>query len=100
MRSPSELLAGGALGIAQSRRSGRQVVVVCGDDGGLAVVVAGVEDERDRVPDPLVRFLRAQVVEDEHFGGEDRLEQVELGGADVGVIAVLDVLEQFAVVAE
>ncbi len=77
-----------------------QVGIVGGDDGGLLVVVAGVEDEGDGVPDPLVGLLRAEVVEDEDFGGEDGLEQFELGGVDLRVVAVLDVLEQLAVVAE
>ena len=57
-----------------------QVGVVGGDDGGLLVVVAGVEDEGDGVPDPLVGLLRAEVVEDQHFGGKDGLEQFEFGG--------------------
>ena len=94
------LFAGGALGIRESTGGCRQVVVICGNNRGLAVVVARVEDESDRVPDPLIGFLRAQVVEDQNIGGEDRLEELEFSGTDFGVIAVLDALQQFTVIAE
>ncbi len=94
------LLAGGALGIGFRSAAGRQIGIIGGDDGGLLVVVARVEDEGDGIPDPLIGLLRAQVVEHENFGGEDRLEQLEFGGVHLRVVAVLDVLEQLAIVAE
>src|SRR5579875_1817094 len=75
-------LAGGAFGIGQVAAPGRQIGIIGGDDGGETVVVAGVEDERDGVPDPLVGLLRAQIVENQHFCGEDRPEQIEFGGVD------------------
>src|ERR1019366_7861655 len=73
-------LAGGALGIGFGAVAGWKVLIIGGNDGGLLVVVAGVQDEGDRVPDPLVGFLGAEVVKHQHFGGEDGLEQIEFGG--------------------
>ena len=99
MRSP-RVCSRAARWIGIGDAAGRLVSVVGGDDGGLAVVVAGVEDEGDRVPDPLVGLLRAQVVEDQDFSVKNRLEQFELGGGHLRVVAVLDVLEQLAVVGE
>jgi len=54
----------------------------------------------DRVPDPLVGLLRAQIVQHQHLGGKDLLEEFQLGGLHLRVVAVLDALEQFAIVAE
>src|SRR4029079_15950992 len=53
------LLARGAFDAAERSAACGQVGIVGGDNGGLLVVVAGVEDERNGVPDPLVRLLRA-----------------------------------------
>jgi len=93
-------LTGGPLEFVEARSAGGQIVIVGGNDGGLAVVVAGVEDQGDGIPDPLVGLLRAEIVEDENFGGEDRFEELEFGGAHLGVVAVLNALEKLAVIAE
>ena len=49
-------LAGGAAQFLDVAVEGGGVGVVGGDDGGAAVVVAGVEDVGDGVPDPLAGF--------------------------------------------
>src|ERR1039458_5203561 len=54
------LFAGGAFNIGQISATGRQVSIVGGNDGRQFVVVTRVENQRDRVPDPIVRLLRAQ----------------------------------------
>ncbi len=76
------------------------VGVVGGDDGGALVVVAGVEDVGDGIPDPVGGLGRAELVEDKDFGFEDGSEDLQLGGGDLGVVAVLDLLEEVAVVDE
>ena len=79
---------------------GAGVGVVGGDDGGAAIVVAGVEDVGDGVPDPVGGLGGAELVEDEDFGVEDGREDLEFGGLDLSVVGVLDLLEEFAVVDE
>jgi hypothetical protein len=44
--------------------------------------------------------LCAEVIDHEDLGGEDGLEQLKFGGLNLGVIAVLNALEEFAVIAE
>ena len=76
------------------------VVVVRGDDGGAAFVVAGVEDNADDVADPVGRFAGAEIVEDENFDGAYRFEDAHLGGFTGGVVAGLDFFQKLAVIAE
>src|SRR5205807_2354231 len=59
-----------------------------------------VEDECDGVPDPVVWLLRAEIVEYENLGVEDWLKQLKLSDFDLAVVAVLNLLEELAVVAE
>ena len=66
------LFAGGAFDVGLRSAAGGQVGIVGGDDGRLLVVVAGVENEGDGIPDPLVGLLRAEIVEDEDFGARRR----------------------------
>jgi hypothetical protein len=75
------------------------VGVVGGDDGGAAVVVAGVEDVLDGVPDPVGGFGGTEFIEDEDFGVEDGGEDLTLGEI-VAAVGVLDLLEEIAVVVE
>ena len=44
--------------------------------------------------------MRAQVVQHQHLGGKDRLQQFQLRGLHLRIVAVLDALEQLAIVAE
>jgi hypothetical protein len=92
--------AHGARGGVSTDSTGLEVGVVGGDDGGPLVVVAGIEDVSDSVPDPLGGFGGAELVEDEDFGFKDGAKDFELGGGHLGVVGVLDFLEQLAVVAE
>ncbi len=54
----------------------------------------------DGVPNPIGGFGGAKLVEDEDLGVEDGGEDLELGGGDLAVIAVLHLLEEVAVVVE
>ena len=89
-----------ARGGAAAVGAGGEVGVVGGDDGGAFVVVAGVEDEGDRVPDPVGGFSGAEFVEDEDLGVEDGLEDFHLRGRNLRVVGVLDFLQELAVVAK
>ncbi len=65
---------------APAGRSG----IIRRDDRRLPVVVARIQNQRHRVPHPLIGFLRAQVVQHQHFGGKDRLQQLQLRGSNFG----------------
>jgi hypothetical protein len=71
-----------------------------GDDGCAVVVVASVQNEADRVPDPLGRLDGAQFVEDKNVSFKDRAEDVQFSGLDGRIVGVLDLLQQLAIVVE
>lgn len=73
---------------------------VGGDDGSEIGVVTRVEDEADRIPNPLGRLNGAEVIEQQDFGLEDRAQDFELGGLDRWVVGILNLLEEFAVIAK
>jgi len=68
------LLPCGALHIRLGAAAGSQIGIVGGDNGRLLVVVAGIQDEGNGVPYPLIWLLRAEVIKDENFRREDRFE--------------------------
>ncbi len=76
------------------------VCVVCRDDGRSAVVIASVKNQAYGVPDPFAWFCCSQFVQDQHFGLKDRLKDRKLGGLDLLVVTVLNLLQEFAIVAE
>ena len=78
----------------------RQVGVVGGQDSGPAVVVAGVEDMGDGLPDPLGRLAGPELVEHQHLGLEHRPQDLHLSCFCRAVVAVLDLLEEVAVIVE
>ena len=100
MRSPrvSSRAARARTGVAL-RRPGRSSKVG-GDDRGAIVVVAGVQDQAYRVPNPFGRLDGAQFVEHQHFGFEHRAQDLQFGGLHRIVVGVLDLLQQFAIVVE
>src|SRR6202049_3253698 len=53
-----------------------------------------------RLERPQRRLARAQVVEQQHFGGEHRIEHAQLGRRAFGIVARLNLLEQLPVVVE
>src|SRR5258708_28890298 len=55
---------------------------------------------RHRVPNPISRLRRPQFVEHQHFGLEDRRQYLQLGLTNLRVVAVLDLLQQVAIVVE
>ena len=57
----------------------RLIRIVSRDNGGAVVVVARVEDEAHRIPDPLRRLDRAKFIEHQDFGIEDGTKDVQLG---------------------
>src|SRR5208283_2081433 len=70
------------------------------DDGGLVLVVTAVEDVVDSVEDPLGAAHRAELVEHQYFGVEDRLQDFHLCRLHLRVVRVLDGLQQLTIVAE
>jgi hypothetical protein len=76
------------------------IEIVGGDDGGAFFVVARVEDDADDVANPVGGLAGAEIVEDEDFDGTNRVEDRHFGGFASGVVAGLDFLEEFAIVAE
>lgn len=92
--------AHGAAGAVAAVAAGRQVGVVGGDEGGAFIVVTSIEYQGHGVPDPVSGFGGTELVDDEDFGVEDGAEDFQLGGSDLGVVGVLDLLEKLAVVAE
>jgi hypothetical protein len=93
MRSPS-------VSPRAADRAGGVVIEIGGNDGGAVVVVAGIQNQAHRVPDPFRRFDCAQFVEHQHFGVEHGPQNVEFGGIHRGVIGVLDFLKQFPIIVE
>ncbi len=47
------------------RAGGGLIVKIGRNDGGAVVVIAGIENQADRVPNPFSRLYRAQFVEDQ-----------------------------------
>src|ERR1700690_2996747 len=97
--------AGGGKGGGTRRklRSGgrcRLVGKISRDDGRAIVVVARVEDQADRVPNPLARLHGAEFVEREYLGFKNGAQHLKFGGLHGIVVAVLDLFEQVAIVAE
>ena len=80
--------------------SGGLVLKIRSNDGGAVVVVSRVENEADRVPNPFARFYRAQLVENENVRFEYRTKNVQFGRLNRRVIRILNLLQQFPVVAE
>src|SRR6187402_2657 len=75
-----------------------KVRVVGRNDGGALVVVARIENVSDGVPDPVRGLGRADLVEDEDLRIEDRLQDAEFGRCHRGVVGVLYLLQELAVV--
>lgn len=95
--------------IARSRSGGRHGAVraggglvfkIRGDDGGAVVVVAGVENEADGIPNPFGGLDRAELIEHQHVSLKHGAKNVELGGLNGGVIRILNFLQQFAIIVE
>ena len=77
MRSPKGFLLRGILRGFETSAAGvamplafAKIWEVGGDNGRAIVVVAGVQDQADRVPDPFGGFDGAEFVEHQHFGFE------------------------------
>src|SRR5579872_3560551 len=77
---------------------GRLVVEIRRDDRCAIVVVPGVQDKANRVPNPLRRFDRAEFVENENVRLEYWPENVQFRGLDRRVIGILNLLQQLAIV--
>src|SRR5205823_2745268 len=84
--------------VFRSQRPG--IRVVRRDDRSAAVVIPGVQDMSDRVPNPVGWLRCPQFVEHQHLGLEYGRQYLQLGFANLCVIAVLDLLQQVAVVIE
>src|SRR5258708_8864708 len=80
------------------RASRRLVLKICRNDGGAVVVVAGVQDEADGVPNPFGWLDRAQFVKRQNVGLKNGAKHVQFGGLNRGIVRILDLLEQFAIV--
>src|SRR5579859_5472761 len=94
-------IAAGATGsVTAVRGAGRQVGIIRRDDGRALVVVARIQNERDRVPNPVGGLRGAELVKDEDLRFENGLQDLHFRGRHLWVVGVLDLLEQFAVVAE
>jgi len=78
----------------------REILEVGGNDGDAFVVVTGVEDHRHGVPNPVGGLDRAEIVEDEDFGVEDRFQDLQFGGRGLRIPGVLNVFEQLLIIAE
>src|SRR5215467_1149854 len=89
---------GGRTAAARLQLTGRKIGKVCRDNGCLLLVVAAVEDMADRVPHPLGRLDRAQLVEHQDLSLKNRPQDFQLCGLDARVVRVLDFLEQLAIV--
>lgn len=76
------------------------VEIICGDDGGALLVVTRVENDTDDVADPVGGFAGAEIVEDEDFYGANRVEDRHFSGFAGGIVAGLNLFEEFAIVAE
>src|SRR5581483_10707757 len=93
---PQALYPGGATRASQRPRRG--IGEVRGDDRGAVVVIAGIENQTDRVPHPLRGFDRAEFVQNQDFGIEHRAQNFKFSGTDRVVVGILYLLQQFAVV--
>src|SRR5580700_6060357 len=87
--------SGASCGQRTSTCRGGLVVEVRSNDGRAVVVVARVEDEAYRVPDPLGRFDRSQFVEKKYLHVKNGAQHVEFGGLYRGVVGVLNLFQQF-----
>src|SRR5258708_10549159 len=96
--------AGGALSAGKLRAAirvfGRIIWIVGRNNRGAIVVVAGVQNQTHRVPNPFCGLDRPEFVEREHFRFEHRAKDVQFSGLHRLVVRILDLLEQLAIVVE
>jgi hypothetical protein len=85
---------------AEASFPGSQRGIVGGDDGCAHAVIAAVNHQRDSVPYPLTGSNGAEVVQDEDLGVHNRVQYFEFGGCYLGIVRVLDMSQQFAIVAK
>jgi len=83
---------------ALNRPAWRQVGEVGRDDRSSLVVVTSVEDVTDSVPHPLGRLHCSEFVEDKHLSVKDRPENFQLRGLHAGIVGILNLFQQLAVV--
>ena len=74
-------------------------VVGC-DDRRPDGVIACVQDEKNRVPNPLARTDRPEVIQDQHLGVHDRPQDLHLGRGNLWIVGILNGSKEFAIVAE
>src|SRR5712692_8362265 len=73
---------------------------VRGQDGDPPVVVARVQHQPDDVENPSRRLASAQIVQHQNFHIANRLQNAHLRRFACGIVASLNFLQQFAIVAE
>src|SRR5258708_38928795 len=71
---------------------------MCRNDGGAVVVVAGVQDEADGVTNAFGWLDGAQFVKRQTVGLKNGAKHIQFGGLNRGIVRILDLLEQFAIV--
>src|SRR5262249_43618615 len=90
------LLARNAPGRARAFATRRGGVQIVGRENRDALfVVARVEDVADGLERPRGRFAGPQVIEQKQLSLEHRLKDTELRGRVLGIVASLNLLEQF-----
>jgi hypothetical protein len=108
-----------ATGFSSSRRSGLQgflragrpslehfqtaaqrcgIDVVGRDDRCAPIIIACVEDMPHRVPYPLARLGGTKLVQYQDLSFKDRRKDVELRDLHLAIVAVLDLLQQIAII--
>src|SRR5579883_1956146 len=78
----------------------RFIEIICREDGHAAFVVTPVEHQADDIEHPRGGLAGAEVVEHEDFRRSNRIENAHLRGFARRIVAGLNFLEQFAIVAE
>src|SRR6202034_1295806 len=71
-----------------------------GQQGDTLLVVSRVQDVADGLKRPQRRFAGTDIVEYKNFRLQHRLKDTHLGGLAFGVVAVLDLLQQLAIIVE
>src|SRR6266850_1694421 len=80
--------------------SSRVIEIICRNERRPVFVVTGVQDNPYDVAHPIRRLARAKIIQNENLHGANRFKNFHFRGFARRVVACLDLLQQFAVVAK
>src|SRR6266850_467584 len=78
----------------------RAIEIICRDNRGAVFIVSGVQHDPDDIAHPVRRLARSKIIQNQNLHRANRFENLHFRGFIGRVVARLDLLQQFAVVAK